>query len=206
MDVDWAGLDRSAKSIGGEQNLLLLKTKVRYDVVTLDDAVPVDDGEGLANGGWFLGPPGWMLFIEGSDAQMHSWVDELAAKLSDAGVEGILTGARTVGPPAWGRDLYRLPGLSALFGYQPDLELVPQGWACGPDVLDRVVDHGVEWLCADGAQVQADIRLRADFWASPVSAKRFFAVKFSATTFPSRAAITVNAKRCAASTSGGLDW
>lgn len=50
---------------------MLLKGGGRCTAEVLDAAVPPDDGEGLANGGWFEGPPGWMLLIEGLPGQVR---------------------------------------------------------------------------------------------------------------------------------------
>lgn len=175
MDVDWVGIARAERSLGGEQNLLLLKSKQRYEAGLLDEAVPDDDGEGLANGGWFSGPPGWMLFIEGLPGQMNPWIQQLADRLNTAGVEGTLTGARTVGPPAWATtdELMFGPGLSAALGYQPvDGFWRLPGWGCGSDTLEQAVSHGIDWMCAHGGRAQANINLRADFWADPATAKQ----------------------------------
>lgn len=178
VDVDWTRIARVAKSMGDEQNLLLLKTKGRPAGAVLDDAVPVDNGEGLANGGWFAGPAGWMLFIEGSEAQMKPWIPELADRLTAAGIEGILTGARTVGPPSWARthDLMWGASLNAVVGYEPvDGFRQLQGWGCGKDVLERAVGHGIDWMCAQGGQAMANVNLQANFWVDPESAKAILA-------------------------------
>jgi hypothetical protein len=175
MDVDWVGVARVERSLGGEQNLLLLKSKRRYEADLLDEAVPVDDGEGLANGGWFSGPPGWMLFIEGLPEQMTPWIQQLADRLAAAGVEGTLTGARTVGPPSWASadELMFGPRLNCLLGYQPaDGFWRLPGWGCGGDALEQAVSHGVDWMCAQGGRAQANIELRANFWVDPATAKQ----------------------------------
>ena len=175
MDVDWAGIARAEKSLGGEQNLLLLKSKRRYEADLLDEAVPADEGEGLANGGWFSGPPGWMLFIEGLPERMKPWIQQLADGLAAAGVEGTLTGARTVGPPSWAMadELMFGPRLNGLLGYEPvDGFWRLPGWGCGTDTLEQAVGHGVDWMCAQGGRAQANVNLRANFWVDPATAKQ----------------------------------
>ena len=64
VDVDRAGIARTAKKLGGEgTNILLLRTPAVCDVSVLDAALPADHGDSPANGGWFAGPKGWMLLI-----------------------------------------------------------------------------------------------------------------------------------------------
>lgn len=184
MDVDWAGIARAERSMGGEQNLLLLTSKRRYEADFLDEAVPADEGEGLANGGWFHGPPGWMLFIEGLSEQMKPWIQQLADGLTAAGVEGKLTGARTVGSPTWAKvDEFMFgPRLNGLLGYRPvDGFWRMPGWGCGTDTLELAVSHGIDWMCAKGGRAQANINLRADFWADPATAKQILVGQASTT-------------------------
>ena len=64
VDVDRAGIARTAKKLGGEgTNVLLLRTPTPYEASVLDAALPEDHGDTPANGGWFAGPKGWMLLI-----------------------------------------------------------------------------------------------------------------------------------------------
>ncbi|GAA4282496.1 hypothetical protein GCM10022261_00270 [Brevibacterium daeguense] len=56
VDVDWAGIARAARELGGEgSNVLLLKLRSDVDVAVLDDAIP-DLLEGPENGGWTQTP------------------------------------------------------------------------------------------------------------------------------------------------------
>ncbi len=84
VDVDRAGIARTAKKLGGEgTNVLLLRTSTSYDMSVLDAALPEDHGDSPANGGWSAGPKGWMLLIEGLDEQVDPWIEELARALGD---------------------------------------------------------------------------------------------------------------------------
>ena len=59
VDVDRAGIARTAEKLGGEgTNVLLLRTPTPYDVGVLDAALPADHGDSPANGGWSAGPKG----------------------------------------------------------------------------------------------------------------------------------------------------
>lgn len=173
MEIDWDGVRRARKNMGGEQCLLLLKTKRTYSAAELDDAVPADEGDGPANGGWFPTPQGWMLFVEGLDSDIDPWLELLAQGLEAAGVEGVLGGGRTVGPPKWEEPLRFGPLWSANLGFAPDPGFRDRrAWACGPETLEQVVELGVGWLAAHEAQIQADVDLRASFWAENKAAAR----------------------------------
>jgi len=89
---------------GGEgTNSLTVKATTPCDVDVLDAALPPDAGDGPVNGGWFPGPEGWLLLVEGLDEGVTPWIEDLAAWLSATAVQGTLTGAGSVGSPMWAR-------------------------------------------------------------------------------------------------------
>jgi hypothetical protein len=52
VDVNWGGIARAAKALGGEgTNILTVKTPTPCDIGLLDAALPPDEGDGPANGG-----------------------------------------------------------------------------------------------------------------------------------------------------------
>lgn len=168
VDVDRAGIRRSHRALGGEgTNVLLLKAVGRYDGDALDAALPADLGDSPANGGWFEGPTGWLLLVEGLDEQVDPWIDDLATRLQGAGVEGTLTGAGVVGQPAWAQTLALDGTLSGLLGYRPQPEPESHdGWLGSREALRAAVDLGTGWLAAHQARVMAIVDLRAQFWVT----------------------------------------
>ncbi len=178
VEVDWRSIARSEKSLGGEgSNLLRLRARNNVALDVLDAATPDDDGEGPANGGWFNTPAGPMLFIEGLPEQVNPWIERLALQLAHAGVVGDLGGGQTVNTTriAWARSLDSPhPGWSALLGYRPvpNYLALETLWACGEEALDQAVSHAIDWMCAHGGGVLANVALRADFWADPTAAKK----------------------------------
>lgn len=140
VEVNWKGIARTAKALGGEgTNYLLLKTKQQVDEGTLDAALPAVE-EGPDNGGWFLGPQGWMLLIEGPDEQVNPWIVQLADRLTAAGIEGTLTGAGVAAPPMWCRGDWDSRGLHANLALQPRADA-------------RALDVGLGWLTGHGGKV-----------------------------------------------------
>jgi len=65
VEVNHAGIARSARAMADDGCFLLLRTKVRYEVGVLDAVLPPDEGDSPANGGWFRTKPGWVLLLEG---------------------------------------------------------------------------------------------------------------------------------------------
>lgn len=176
MEVNWSGVARTARAIGGEQNILLLKTAHDYPVERLDQAIPQDNGEGLANGSWFPGPTGWLLHIEGLPGEMKTWTQRLAENLTNEGVEGTLTGAGITKAPQWARTAEPSRVLAALFGYHAHhKQKSGHAWSGASQLLDQVVDHAVDWLAAHGAKLQADIDLSANFWTDTPTTKTILA-------------------------------
>lgn len=173
MEIDWAAVRRARKDMGDEQCLLLLKTRKRYHGAVLDDAVPPDDGDGPANGGWFETPQGWMLFIEGLGSEVDPWIERLAAGLEAAGVAGVIGGGRTVGPPAWERHLRFAPALVLNFGFAP---YAHQQGSEGPGwethTLTQAATLGTDWLVADGGNLRATVDLQASFFCDVDTAVR----------------------------------
>ena len=175
VDVDRAGIARTAKKLGGEgTNVLLLRTPTPYEMSVLDAALPADQGDGPANGGWFAGPKGWMLLIEGLDEQVDPWIDEVARALTVAGVEGTLTGAGVVGPPVWAQRIsVDARRLSASIGFRTSVGpgFKPwSGWAAGQAARDAVVAVGMRWLTAHGGDLMAYTGQDANFWVDPATA------------------------------------
>jgi len=193
VEVDWRSIARVGKLMGGEgENLLQLKSKTKYDVETLDAATPEDHGDSPANGGWFATPPGPMLFIEGLPDEVNPWIELLAHRFAEGGIVGSLTGGRSVNETTikWATELgesvsYPRPGLEnqpvhhrwcGLFGYRSDARWWEAGseWSCGQDSLGRAADHALEWMCAEGGRVMANVDLRANFWVDPSAAATIF--------------------------------
>lgn len=177
VDVNWAGIARSARALGGEgTNILTVKTANTYDVDVLDAALPPDEGDSPANGGWFPGPRGWLLLVEGLDEQVNPWIEQLAARLSAAGVEGTLTGAGAAGTPMWAQRMREQRGLSGLVGFRSRAGLdYWSGWVCESATLDAAVDLATGWLTAHRGRVAALVGLRANFWVDRDTAGRILA-------------------------------
>ena len=179
MEVDRAGIARTAKKLGGEgTNVLLLKTTRPVEVGVLDAALPADRGDSPANGGWSAGPKGWMLLIEGLDEQVDPWIDDLAQALADVGVEGTLTGAPAVGPPRWAQMVSRdARWLSASIGFRTSVGSalrLRNGWAAGPAARDIVVAVGLRWLTAHDGDLMASTGEGANFWVDASTAAAMF--------------------------------
>lgn len=159
VEVNWKGIARTAKALGGEgMNYLLLKTKQQVDEGTLDAALPAVE-EGPDNGGWFLGPQGWMLLIEGPDEQVNPWIVQLADRLTAAGIEGTLTGAGVAAPPMWCRGDWDSRGLHANLALQPRADA-------------RALDVGLGWLTGHGGKVLVSTGWGyANFWVAAEAAR-----------------------------------
>lgn len=159
VEVNWRGIARTGKALGGEgTNYLLLKTKQQVDEATLDAALPAVD-EGPDNGGWFLGPQGWMLLIEGLDEQVNPWIEQLADRLTDAGIEGTLTGAGVAAPPMWSRGDWDSRGLYANIVVRPRVDA-------------RALDVGLGWLTGHGGKVMVSTGWGyASFWVAAEAAR-----------------------------------
>lgn len=152
MEIDWRGIARSSRLVSGDQgdaNLLLLKVEGEVTGDLLNALVPDAEEEGPANGDWFVTPQGWVLFIEGLEADVADWIVRLGRSLEEAGITGVLTGARTTTRPMWGRPIEALPSWRANITYRSSEEPLGQGgWAGDPLLLTSVVDHSVSWLAA----------------------------------------------------------
>lgn len=165
LDVNRKGIERTHKAMGGEGTLVLaLQTKQAPNVATLDAAIPLDDGEGPANGGWFPGQRSWLLLIEGLDEVIYPWIDDLARSLESVGIEGTLTGAGSVGTPAWTHGMdYHPFHLDAAYQAGPDARL----WnspSAHEQLTQNLAGHTVDWLSAEGARIRVGIRFSANFW------------------------------------------
>ncbi|QGF23448.1 hypothetical protein [Raineyella fluvialis] len=175
VEVNWKGIARTAKALGGEgTNYLLLKTKQQIDEDTLDAALPIVE-EGPDNGGWFLGPQGWMVLVEGLDEQVNPWIEQLAARLTAAGIEGTLTGASVAVPPMWTRGDWDSRGLYASIAYAAEARSssVEAGDPGADRAAQRSVDLGLSWLTAHGGKVMVStgMMVRTAFWV-PAEAAR----------------------------------
>ncbi|MBM6405924.1 hypothetical protein JQN72_16910 [Phycicoccus sp. CSK15P-2] len=175
VDVDWMGVRRCAGALGGEGTVILrLRTDAEVDEQVLDAALPPDEGDSPANGGWFAGPGGFLLLAEGLRAEVDPWIEQLAAGLDDAGFEGTLTGASVVGNPRWAQRVDReAVSFVAVLGYRPRPGVgYYDGWLPDAEVLDRALGLGMGWLTAHGARVMALADLRARFWVDATTARR----------------------------------
>ena len=175
--IDAAGIARSAKRLGSEgTNILFLKSPTQHDELTLDGAIPPDDGEGPANGGWFPGPRGWMLMIEGLDEVVNPWIEQLAQALRERGVEGTLTGAGVASQPAWAREQHKMRSLQGLVGYRPiSGALRADPWWARQDDLDQALVACGRWLARHDAKVMAMVDLRASLWVDGPRAQQLMA-------------------------------
>lgn len=193
VEIDWRSIARVGKLMGGEgENLLLLKSKANYGVERLDAATPDDRGNSPANGGWFNTPAGPMLFLEGPPDEVARWIDSLALRFAEAGVEGTLAGGRTVNETGitWAMELessrnYPRPGEEdrpvhprwcGLLGYRsvPNWWETDSKWTCGQNALDAAAAHALKWMSARGGRVMANVDLRANFWVDTAAAEAIF--------------------------------
>jgi hypothetical protein len=175
--VDHAGIARTAKRLGGEgTNVLLLKTSTTFDGGFLDQARPPDDGESPANGGWFAGPHGWMLLVEGLPEVVDPWVKQVASSLADRGVEGTLTGAGVSGGPAWARRQFEMRSYHALFGFRPKPgSRLADRWVAPKETLDWALAAGTRWLTEADEKVMAYPNMQASMWVSAAAAASIMA-------------------------------
>ena len=148
VEVNHAGIARSARAMDDEGCFLLLRTKVRYEVGVLDAALPPDEGDSPANGGWFRAKPGWVLLLEGFASERDPFVADLVSRMQAAGIEGTLTGARSAGGPAWSNEIPYAMTLTAVIGFrpQPGRRWLDDGWIGGPEQEPAVIDAGARWL------------------------------------------------------------
>ncbi len=168
VEIDWKGIASSARAISGGQgeNILLLVTDSPVELERLNELIPNEDGEFPANGKWFAGPGGWLLLIEARSVPVKPRLEELAQALHRAGIAGTLTGAKPFRRPAWSRPIENLPRWRALLNYRQLPQYGPYdgpGWTCGTELLERVVDHMIDWATTDEAQLTVSINLKARF-------------------------------------------
>jgi hypothetical protein len=148
------------------------------EAAVLDAALPGDDGSSPANGGWFPGPKGWMLLLEGLDERIDPWLEALAGALSAAGIDGTLTGAGTAGQPRWAQEIDTGWTVSGLVGFRPRPGFrLADGWVPGDAALHAAVALGMRWLTAHDARIMATADLRASFWAPPPLAARMLSTE-----------------------------
>ena len=173
VQVDRAGIARAARAMGGEgTNLLLLQVPADTEVQLLDQALH-PEVESPANGSWMQGPQGWLLVVEGLDEEVDPWIDSLASRLSEAGITGTLTGAKTAREPAWARTIETNPERSGLVGFTPTPNFdLRNGWACGAQSLQIAVDVGMDWLTRHDANLMGSVTMGGQFWVEPPIAAR----------------------------------
>ena len=174
VDVNWGGIARAAKALGGEgTNIITVKAATACDRDVLEAALPPDNGDSPANGGWFTGPTGWLLLIEGLDEQVNPWLEDLAARLSAAGVEGTLTGAGSVGQPLWAQRMREKASLHGLVGFRTRSEFhYYDGWVGDDATSDAAIRLGMDWLTAHGGKIMSHPDMRANFWTEPAAASQ----------------------------------
>ncbi len=198
VDIDWPKIDRAHKALGGEGAWLVeLRSTTAPDLGRLDELTTENSDEDPTNGGWFATPSGPMLFLEGLPDAVRPWLTRLASRLTDAGVEGSLTGGRTASSRsiAWARELMNSfypaplspadlkaanarPHWTALLGYRSVerwWEQEPLRWTCGRPALDAAVGHAIDWIHTPGSRLQVSVDLKANFWVDPAAATTILA-------------------------------
>lgn len=174
VEVNHAGIARSARAMADDGCFLLLRTKVRYEVGVLDAVLPPDEGDSPANGGWFRAKPGWVLLLEGLASERDPFVADLVSRMQAAGIEGTLTGASSAGGPAWSNEIPYAMRLTAVIGFRPQTgrRWLDDGWIGGPEQEPAVIDAGARWLA--GAAQTAIFHGPQYFssWSEPAAAAR----------------------------------
>lgn len=175
--IDGVGIARTAKRLGGEgTNILCLKSSADFKELILDGALPPDDGESPANGGWFPGPRGWMLLVEGLDEVVNPWIAQLAEALTEQGIEGTLTGAGVASQPAWARRQHEMRSLHGLVGYTPEPgSWLTEHWMAGQGNLNEALANSGRWLAMHDANIMAVVDLRANLWVDRERAQQLMA-------------------------------
>jgi len=174
VEVNHAGIARSARTMDDEGCFLLLRTKVRYEVGVLDAALPPDEGDSPANGGWFRTKPGWVLLLEGFASERDPFVADLVSRMQAAGIEGTLTGASSARDPVWSNDVPYATQLAAVIGFrpQPGRRWLDDGWIGGPEQEPAVIDVGARWLAGVAQTVIFGGPHGFSSWSEPAAAAR----------------------------------
>ena len=174
VEVNHAGIARSARAMDDEGCFLLLRTKVRYEVGVLDAALPPDEGDSPANGGWFRAKPGWVLLLEGFASERDPFVADLVSRMQAAGIEGTLTGASSAGGPPWSNDVPYAKQLAAVIGFRPQTgrRWLDDGWIGGPEQEPAVIDAGARWLAGAAQTVIFTGPHYFSSWSEPAAAAR----------------------------------
>lgn len=163
MEINRTAIRRTTNTLPGQAALLLLRTGQTCEAHVLDAAIPADDRAFLASGGWFLGPVGWTLLVDGLDDHAEAWLEQLAANLHRAGIDGALTGAPPTGNPVWARDL-PVNLLYGLTGHQPRVGASwYAGWMPSRQTLSASIDLSAYWLTRHEASLVAAADLRSRF-------------------------------------------
>jgi hypothetical protein len=174
VEVNHAGIARSARAMGDDGCFLLLRTKVRYEVGVLDAVLPPDEGDSPANGGWCRAKPGWVLLLEGLASERDPFVADLVSRMQAAGIEGTLTGASSARGPAWSAHVPYMKQLAAVIGFrpQPGRRWLDDGWIGGPEQELAVIDPGARWLAGAAQTVIFHGPHEFSSWSEPAAAAR----------------------------------
>lgn len=172
VEVNRTGIERTHQAMGGEGTILLqFSAEGPVDGATLDNAIP-DEVEGLENGGWFEGPRGWLLLIEGMPEQVDPWLDRLASGLDAVGVTGTLTGASQATDPAWSGPLLNSPELNASLAFVvPDSVGFYGDWGGIEPSRDVANEVALQWLTGQDGRIMVHPELSAQFWFSREQAR-----------------------------------
>lgn len=160
--------------MGGEGTILLLfRPGAPTEAEVLDPALPPDHGDGLANGGWFAGPGGWLLLIEGMPDQIEPWLQDVAARLDAAGLTGELTGAPRAREPRWSKAVDRIRPLTASIGFRVLPGHSPYGgWGGVDGSRTAALDAAMAWLTEHDGQIMVHGDMDSRFWTDPEQARR----------------------------------
>jgi len=140
----------------------------------LDAALPPDEGDSPANGGWFRAKPGWVLLLEGFASERDPFVADLVSRMQAAGIEGTLTGASSAGGPPWSNDVPYAKQLAAVIGFRPQTgrRWLDDGWIGGPEQEPAVIDAGARWLAGAAQTVIFTGPHYFSSWSEPAAAAR----------------------------------
>lgn len=158
VEIDWKGIRRTARRMGGEgENVLLLRGNDLPSGDALDDALPPYDDDCPANGGWSPSPQGWVLLLEPVTLRgVDAWIENVAERLGERGVDATLTGANIAQRPAWAIQMNRVrpPSWSASMYFHPEpVFRLWDGWSGPDESLAEVVDFGADWLTEPGGRI-----------------------------------------------------
>lgn len=171
MDIDWKGIDRTHRALGGEgTTVLLLRTKER-DLAVLEGALEGVSADSPAKGSWVSQRQGWCLLVQGIEAEIRTLVRTLAQGLAARGVEGTLTGASAAAPPKWSWGLQSHGSLCARFALRAESAYWPGKWSATSDAAGLAADVGTQWVSSIASRVMCHSDA-INFWADADTARR----------------------------------